>query len=60
MPVPVFVYAAAYVGGTLAGTALGTTIAKKVMPRPTRSSTWTQTSIFDMNKELQRLGFLPE
>lgn len=57
MPIPAIVYAGAYAAGTLGGTFLGTAIAKALLPnnKPSRSS-WTQTSYFDMSKELERLG----
>ena len=48
-------YAGAWIGGQLGGIALGTAIAKKVMPsKQVRSS--SPTKYFDLGCELDRLG----
>lgn len=55
MPIPVIVYAGAYVAGTLGGSFLGTAIAKTVLPTK-RSYNTGPTSYFDLSKELDRMG----
>lgn len=55
MPAPAIVYAGAWVAGQLGGIALGTAIAKKVLPSQ-QSRTYTPAgSFFDLHKELDRL-----
>lgn len=56
MPIPAIVYAGAYVAGSLAGTAIGTTIAKKVLPSNSRPHNITSAKYFDLGTELNRLG----
>ena len=56
MPLPAIAYAGAWVAGQLGGIALGTAIAKKVLPSQRSNYNTGPTKYFDLGSELDRLG----
>ena len=57
MPIPAIALAAAYVGGQLGGAVLGNAVTKKLLPSQPAPRPFTQSTPFDLHKELERLGF---